>query len=254
MDRRFVFSANAVGAAAHIRRPENIIIWSQGACAIPTSGGYSRAAVDRASFDDILSFDSIKNQSNGDFNSAKNMFQSLSTSIVAGLSVTQHLTIELLEARLTLEFVDRGNQDDEPRIDPAGTHIRNMRLDGYPVDVVLDTDSFTKFAKFSDFVGECVTNKSEPLKSRFLSEVPTSVSGFKKPLVCTLVKKIETKHPQAEVSGNMIRLPGFGRIFLAELLFTPYSKNLSLLRIQLGSPVGGDLACADIEGGGEMIP
>jgi hypothetical protein len=51
----------------------------------------------------------------------------------------------------------------------------------------------------------------------------------------------------------VITLNGFGRIFLGEFLITSVSRRLTLLRLALGSEIGGDVACAEVETNGSVI-
>ena len=60
--------------------------------------------------------------------------------------------------------------------------------------------------------------------------------------------------PGAQIDQNLVVVPNFGRIFIGELLITAGSKRLTMLRLELGSPVGGCIACADIEDNGGWSP
>jgi hypothetical protein len=54
--------------------------------------------------------------------------------------------------------------------------------------------------------------------------------------------------------SNTVSIPGFGRIFFGEITITPQSRRLTMVRLDLGSPIGGDCACADVmdNGGGSL--
>jgi hypothetical protein len=45
---------------------------------------------------------------------------------------------------------------------------------------------------------------------------------------------------------NTVSVPGFGRVSFGEITLAPQSRRLTMVRITLGSPVGGDFACADV--------
>jgi hypothetical protein len=55
-------------------------------------------------------------------------------------------------------------------------------------------------------------------------------------------------------SPNTVSIPGFGRVFFGEITITPQSRRLTMVRLDLGSPIGGDCACADFmdNGGGTL--
>jgi hypothetical protein len=140
-----------------------------------------------------------------------------------------------------------------------------MRLDGYPVNVKLDVDLFTKYSTL-DSLSNAYANDDAFYKrygSRFMSsssaapaktakgkrEIPT-IAGY---VMCSIVEEIRTDHPRAKVAGNVITLSGFGSIYLGELLITGVSRRLTLLRAKLGSPVTGDVACSEVEDNGIII-
>jgi hypothetical protein len=259
MEKRFVFRGNAVGAAGHIHKPEDQIIWVQGASTLPVIGGYSRSSVDRVKFTDVLSVENVRTQATGDFKEAERAYTTLTNSVVRGLNVNGRLTADALEATMTSTHPEDGS---EPSIVPLGTSITNLRLDGYPVDVTLDTDLFTKYSTRQSLSRAYASDDGfyKRYGQRFLKpenykpapgkrQIP-EVNGY---IVTSIVSRIVTKHPKAAVSGNVITLNGFGRIFLGELLITAVSRRLTLVRLKLGSPIEGDIACSEVESNGIIL-
>jgi hypothetical protein len=53
---------------------------------------------------------------------------------------------------------------------------------------------------------------------------------------------------------HAVSIPGFGRVFFGEITMAPQSRRLTMVRVDLGSPIGGDCACADVmdNGGGSL--
>jgi hypothetical protein len=53
---------------------------------------------------------------------------------------------------------------------------------------------------------------------------------------------------------NTVSIPGFGHVSFGEITMTPQSRRLTMVRLDLGSPIGGDCACADVmdNGGGSL--
>jgi hypothetical protein len=68
----------------------------------------------------------------------------------------------------------------------------------------------------------------------------------------TVVKPLKWKGPAFPGSTidperqNTLSVPGFGRVSFGEISMAPQSRRLTMVRITLGSPVGGDFACADV--------
>jgi hypothetical protein len=51
---------------------------------------------------------------------------------------------------------------------------------------------------------------------------------------------------------NTVSIPGFGRVFFGEITLAPQSRRLTMVRLDLGSPIGGDCACADVMDNGSV--
>jgi hypothetical protein len=260
MEKRFVFRGNAVGAAGHINKPEDLIIWVQGASSLPVTGGYSRSSADRVKFGDVVSVENIRTQATGDFSATQKAYTTLTNSVVKGLHVDGRLTADCLEATLTSTHPEDGS---EPSIVPHGTEIKNLRLDGYPITVTVDNDLFTKYATRESLARAYASD--DAFFKRHGNRFQTSEKDKKPPsgkreipqvgeyIVTSIVSDVQTKHPKAVVEGNVITLNGFGRIFLGELLITSFSRRLTLLRLKLGSPVEGVFSCSEVESNGSII-
>ena len=74
----------------------------------------------------------------------------------------------------------------------------------------------------------------------------------------TVVKPLEWKGQEFPGSTidperrNILSVPGFGRVAFGEITLAPESRRLTMVRITLGSPIGGDFACADVADNGSV--
>jgi hypothetical protein len=74
----------------------------------------------------------------------------------------------------------------------------------------------------------------------------------------TVVKPLKWKGPAFPGSTldpertNAVTIPGFGKVFFGEISLAPESRRLTMLRLSLGSPVGGDAAAADVMDNGSV--
>jgi hypothetical protein len=76
----------------------------------------------------------------------------------------------------------------------------------------------------------------------------------------TIVKPLKWKGREFPGSAldadqpNTVSIPGFGRVFFGEITVTAQSRRLTMVRLDLGSPIGGDCACADfMDNGGVSL-
>jgi hypothetical protein len=259
MEKRYVFRGHAIGIAGRISKPEDSIIWVQGTSSLPVIGGYARSHVERARFGDILSFESVVTRTTGEHSQKEKAYKTVANSVVKDLHINGRLSVDTLEATLISTHPDKGGV---PSIVPTGTHITNLRIDGYPVHITLDIDLFTKYATAESLARAYASDDAffKQHGKRFLArektkhaknnrQIPES-GGY---IVCSIVSEVRTEHPKVVVDGHVLILKGFGRIFLGEILITGASRRLTLLRLKLGSPVEGDIACCEVEDNGGVI-
>jgi hypothetical protein len=256
MENRYVFRGNAVGVAGRIHKPEDSIIWVQGASCLPVIGGYSQTRTAQSQFGDVLSFNSVITRATGDYSEKEKAYKTLTHSEVKGLHVNGRLTADTVETTLTATHPEKGTQS---TIVISETHITNLRIDGFPVEVKFDTEMCGKLTTRKSLVDAYKQPAfAKRYANRFLAaddvkrvkgQIPET-NGY---IVCSIVSEVHTDHPKIVIDGHVLTLKGFGRIYLGELLIGPQSRRLTLLRLKLGSPVEGDIACAEVEGNGTII-
>jgi len=259
LDKRFVFRANAIGVAGQITRPQSAVRM-HGASSLPVVGGYAQSDVQRTQLEDVFEFESAWTETSGDFSKKEKAYKTLATAYVKGLNVTNRLTADLIEATISsTQPVDGG----DPSIVPKTVRIENLRLDGYPIKMRIDKKLFTSHAtkqslatayetddKFHTSYGHRFHVSSTAAPRRSSRRRLPELSGC---VCCSIVDKVTTTHPEAQINDHAITLEGFGTIYLGEFLITDISRRLTLLRLKLGSPVAGDLACAEVESNGILI-
>ncbi len=68
--------------------------------------------------------------------------------------------------------------------------------------------------------------------------------------VLSLVRSLEPERPEFKCWGHFIYIEGFGTIHLAELCISKYERHVTMIRVDLGSPVDGTLDVGTGCGGG----
>ncbi len=235
---RFFYHALGVGLGGRIKRPFCDVIESQAATALGIGGGYASSRVDGYRFKDIVSVRSAAVYAAGS-EAAEDLFGTSITVTVEGLDILGVITAERITARLASRHALK---DAAPAITAIGTEFVGLRIAGHPIELDLDRDAFFPQRTFGEF--ETHTKDG----SGFLR----SQSG--KGTLCSLVKAFPRMPGDLSCDGNSIKVPSVGRVFLGEVLVTPYARRLTMLRVELGSPVGGDLECATGEVDGSTFP
>jgi hypothetical protein len=139
----------------------------------------------------------------------------------------------------------------------------------YILTVGIERDVFSGHVTFSAITA-AAGNKSFLRKFRHVLHSSRTVPGSKAAaaptpartsdgaMQGTVVKPLKWKGPEFPGSTidperpNTLSVPGFGRVSFGEITLAPESRRLTMVRITLGSPVGGDFACADVMDNGSV--
>ena len=252
---RFLFRGEAVGVAAHIRRPYDLVIPVQASVSLPIIGGQGSSAVKRKSFGTLLNLKSAAVNTSADYTSSKKaiafthgMHQcnklpvrtTVSTEVVGLRINSSHgevpghiLTVARLAA--TMESTHPRTRGGAPSFSTL-IEIEGLAIDGQTFDVKVEKQ-LLKFATHKSLL-------AAPAKFQHLFELAprkskdcvalTACSNFRpsKKSSTTLAKVI---------GPNRIYVEGFGTIYLAELIVTPVDRRLAVMRIEMGSIIGGEV-------------
>jgi len=232
----------------------------------------------------------------------------LSTSVLEGFNVVDILTADRVVAQVSTEHPM--TQGHVPKVTFLGTRFENLRIGGYPVEVELDLgicgskpegdrpylediDFLKRVERQLDGIAdakglpETLEKKCsaeiayiEDLKQRANGDSDSSAKGGRNgysKLQCSLVKSIgPIPIPGVRTFGNLIFIPNFGTVALAELEvgighghgeFSEKSRDgssaqpsdsnyftLNMLGMQLGCPVGGKAAGGGVTANGRTSP
>jgi hypothetical protein len=228
----------------------------------------------------------------------------LSTSVLEGFNVVDIITADRVVAQVSTEHpMVNGHV---PRVTFLGTRFENLRIGGYPVEIELDLgicgakpegdQSYLQDTGFLDRVQRQVDDVADAkglpegmerkydaeiayiddLRKRAKNGAKGERNGYSK-LQCSLVKTIRPiPIPGVKTFGNMIFIPNFGTVSLAELEvgvgpghgdFAEKSRDgsrtetsdsnyftLNMLSMNLGCPVGGKAKGGGVSSNGTTAP
>jgi hypothetical protein len=80
------------------------------------------------------------------------------------------------------------------------------------------------------------------------------VNGIVKVTIVQSLEWVGKPHPTATIHGHVVEVPNFGKLYFGEMFITGDSRRLTMVRFQLGSPVGGEVVACDGETNGETYP
>jgi hypothetical protein len=282
MTRRFVFRGNASAIAGQLYRPRTIIVdVNGGASSLGASGGRSQAKINGVSFGDIIKFGSAFTFAEGLFDDEKQAAavtdhkgrQSQLTTTTTVTAETREISVgikpvvTIKRARGTLVSRSSVAGSGEPSIAPArDTTIQGVMVAGNALNVNLNIGLFQKYDTRSKVLAAADDLKvfrgySNQLVIGSTSEgvapeQPTLVSrdGV---IYATIVKELkwEGKPPSnARIDGHSVVVKDFGTVYFGELLISKVERRMTMVRFELGSPVGGYCDFVDVGSNGTGFP
>lgn len=286
-EKRFLFNANAVGFAAHIRRPEDFQVPTMAKSCLPVTGGVAEGSEHNKCFRDIVSFDSVSTRATGEYKHPKEAVafthgnhgdnELPTVTIVEGTMngfkieipqpvevpgahpVVRRLKIHKMSARMENES---GHQR-STSFHSLEVKIEGASVDGHAFRVITSPELFSrhdtkhKLARAFEEKGSFHDDHGHHFFAPSEGWDPNKIPEQNGIVLCTVVKAIEWVNGPAEgceIRGNLLKISGIGSIYFGELLIEEDSRRLTLLRFQLGSPHGGEGAAVDVQSNGSGWP
>jgi len=274
--RRFVFRGNASPIGGWISHPRHVIIDSPGASSLTVAGGRSQGSLGRRKFDEFASVRSAETSAQGVFDDRRQVralvlagasLEALTTTTtvkvaVDGVAIARDPQLRIAELRATMTGASPRADGGEPSIRPGSIRIAGVSIGGHTLLVDYDTKVFADYGTHTDF-------RKAAAAPAFASDHPGlflgSAAAAEQPALSTSGDTIYTaiatnlrwkgaRYPDSSIDRNLVVAPGFGKVYFGELLITPFSRRLTLVRAVLGSPDGGEVACAEVETNGSWYP
>jgi hypothetical protein len=275
--RRFIFRGNAAAIGGRIVRPGDLVIDSSTASSLTVSGGRSRAQTGATRFGEWVRFGGAATSAEGLFDDVKQQIEftygrvaedalTMSTRVsadVTALSVGD-------KPKLTIKHINASMSSKSPAGsgEPAIAVGRDTIIDGAAIGgrglivelavplfqkydtrskllMAADDPQFVRKSGANLFMNAAVAGKAAPPTGRLVQSFGTTYA--------TIVRSIKWEgepYPGATIDQHVVTVPDFGRIFFGELLITDQSRRLTMVRFELGSPIGGALSCVEVETNG----
>jgi hypothetical protein len=230
--RTHYFHANAAAIGGVLERPLKKDIPVQSAACLSPSGGSYEANTVNFQFEKIISANATRSRVEGHMLGGSATTRVLS--VVEGVNVLDVVRADEVVAYISTEHP--GEDPDVPRVDFGSTGITGLHIGDSIVTVHLD------LKLLNNGNGSRFPNKPHLYDKSLWKKVGRKFDDEKSSLQCSLVEEIEVlrgKLPGKLVKPNVIEIPNFGRVHLAELLISGNSYELLMIRLELGCPVIG---------------
>jgi hypothetical protein len=271
--RRYIFRGHASGVSAHIRRPDTRLLPVQGCSSLPVIGGLSESNVGTRLLEDWISFEAVATSAHGDYVDPAQGVATTTGAVPFDVPPTQTTVKAEVKGlvifgrvhvgRAMVGLISRSPKGKEqPEIHLEGNVLEGVRIDDSRLVVTLDED-FYRVCNTRDKLAKAhaaglPSHRAHMLMPLDGSAVPaTAFPEANGTVKCTIVKEMHwdgEPHRDATIHGHVVRVPNFGKIYFGELYITGDSRRLTMVRLQLGSPDGGEVVAAEGESNGGHWP
>jgi hypothetical protein len=280
--RRYLFHGHASAIGGRIVRhktnkPIDLVIETTGDSSLTPVGGRSHGKARGEDFDGrgLVSFGWAETFAEGLFENHRQVIAAsqgrlpedalVATSRVGAdihdlvVGIRPQLTVKRLRATLHSRSPYASEQPSIQPIDARKqTVIEGVFIDGHELIVELNTPVFQKYDTHAKllaaadepkfvaanghvlFMRSGVDKRQTPATGRLVTTHHQHVHG-------TLVSKLRWRgkpFPGAQIDHHSVKIPRFGRVFFGELLLDEQSRRLTMMRVNLGSTIGGQIAAA----------
>ena len=199
---------------------------------LPVSGGYGAAEVNDYNYHQLIKFKRAYTQVSGS-QAADGSYNTLISCTIEGLTVADMITARRIVARIT---TTHPGDESETRVVPTGSEFVDLRIAGEPV-TGLDCDPLlTKLDTYKTAREQYGRNESRGM------------------IRCSLFKEVGHSRVTRKDDQQAIYIPDFGTIYLGEVYLKTAQRQITMMRLDLGSPVAGSVALGGGSGNGVPYP
>ena len=243
-DNPFISNAHGCAVGGFTTRPwgyENLLVGAS--VSLPSTGGKARVEElvpyqYRAPF---LTIDKAFTEVEGKQDSSGAYLTTVTVNVKGLKMFDLDVNKCVVEADFTTSLITKHNGGKETVVDTSGSKFTKLIVDGDPV-VITPGTMCDAAQTYEDFDGQFGTNPkvSKAAKMRMMR--------------CSLIDKIQHKLSQPHGDQQILVVPNFGHIYLGEVHIKDNERRITMMRLELGSPVAGSIALGGGSGNGTNFP
>lgn len=275
------YTASAYGFSSELKRPAYHSTGAQALAVLGTDGGHSTSRLSDFKLDGHISVADAHSEVGGSYDECHNIHTTFAYSALEGINIADVLTADRVVSRLYIYTPDDPKYQRESSFTITGSQFENLRIAGYKVDVQLATSVFHGYDTYSSASAAHVAGKADKwmlgsklaeLKDGEIEELENTyhalkgmsglISAWKQPGKKRIARTTYLFSPANELKlegytgsdikifGNIVCIPKFGVIRLAELMVHRNSRSLTMFRVQMCSAHLGGTNGGNTSGGG----
>lgn len=250
----FQYHAFAHAFGARFTRPFEHQIDSLAPSALPPTGGHGCSRVDDFRFREYFSFRAGYTHVSGSYHAGDKAFCTIASSVIEGLNMLDVITADRVVSRV---YSKHHRDAPEGHITMHGSTFDNLKICGQLVTMKLDFGLFEDVKTYEQAQAAYQSNDKfkriahDPMRADL--NLPEQKCGGA--FLCSLVEgEIPLTIPGVKTAGHSVYVPGFGRVYFAEVFISHGTRTLTMLRFELGSTTAVDGSAASATTNGKQWP
>ena len=273
MEQQFYYHADGAAVGGYLQLPVENAVASRASASLAQAGGEDSRSTMKVEGHGVFTVGRATVRVHGRHEPENKLWRSVVTTTVEKLNIQEIVTADRIVGQLSVLHWADGRPD---RISISGTHYLNLRISNQPIEPVLTKGAFqlgpdvvrpneadfeslpTYDSLYSIAVGQFgvarkKTDWPDWLKRRLAGKDPATSIKVRGSALCSIVEQVLVKSPLVSYA-HVVRVPDFGNVFLGELLISPKTTQLTMLRAELGSLAQGNLSFASSRSNGVTMP
>lgn len=235
MAKTFLYNAQGCVLGGFFTRPFQDVLDNLADVSLATTGGKGKKSANSYKYKDIISIDSASTEVKGNQDGGNGSYNTQVTITIAGFKFQNTISADQMVA--TIVTRNSGNEK-ETHVVPSCQYV-NLRVAGELVQIDPD-DTLGQADTFADY------------KVRYGNSSNQSNAGTT--IRCSVNKNIGHSLVTTTDGQQVIVVPDFGKIYLGEVYVKEGTRQLTMMRLELGSPLAGSLTLGGGQGNGTAFP
>jgi hypothetical protein len=244
----FAFHANALAVGGLFTAPTRQIISSEGSMALAPTGGGGSVTIENYNFNNLnlITCDRIFTSVSGDLDD-DGVYRTSATIQLNNFKAFGRISASLVQATVFSEHRHlRGKRRAESDI-TFTAQFHGLSINGVPIEPVLDLDLFNRHPTY-DALHQHLTEAVVKEPKRYLSAFGTTPREalanantnhvLRSSLVQDVSRECNAGKNGLQRENFTVTVPGFGRVYLGEVLIKKGRRRLNMLRVELDPRVG----------------
>jgi len=262
--KMYIHQASAIAVSGRITWPFTELIPTQSSLALSMDGGHDTIDVPGFQYNRIVSFASAYSEVAGSQRGPDGPFDTLALTVIEKLNIQDVVTCDRVVARIS---ATRTAGMKEPEITTIGSRFEGLRIGNLSFDeldlgagVVCESTSWTSMhdtlldPKKKDAVTQATLyDPGAPQPPPPPPAPPQDIAQMPRMLAYSLAPGAG-RSAAVKYVPSWVTVPSFGTVYLGEYFISRYSRSLAMLRVEMGSPVGGPVVNGAVTGGGDSYP